>query len=529
MRATILIVGLLAPGFACSGAGTAPILCAPASSTGQVDTRAAGVAAVARDEVHIAFIRDPVTIDKGCPVRGETWTRGTLVAATLQPDGGLCERVVASNVSQYDVDFSDDSRSLVFRQVDDCGVGNLQIADADGGNDRVVARAVNYDKVTGDAVVYRFDGGATDFALSMSGGSPVSMWTQNESYGPHGGINAPGTTFVRETDGTEGYGVAPGSLVLVPLASGRPRVVVDATKEGAANFSWSTRGGWLAFTHHPLGNAGMPSLALVAADGTSRTEVAAACRCSAIAFAPDDSWMAYDEADSSGGIRLMAHSLKDGSNVALGVMPASDYPDVRFSDDGANVLVVAAATGALFPSLYGATVDVAGSLRLVSAQVALGGNDYFSAAGGHAAFSLPSGDMEVVAISGGAPTILSGANPVYEPGVADPHLLFAEGGPLAIAVARGDGSGVTPHVVSEATYYTSFLWLGSTAIYTVGPAKQSVTITALSNAGAVATELARNVSAYAWAPIPAPTRLLTSRAVSGPDGPAGLWVVDLPR
>jgi hypothetical protein len=45
----------------------------------------------------------------------------------------------------------------------------------------------------------------------------------------------------------------------------------------------------------------------------------------------------------------------------------------------------------------------------------------------------------------------------------------------------------------------------------------------------VSTELAGNVSAYAWAAVPAPTRLFYSRAASGPDGPAGLWVVDLPR
>jgi hypothetical protein len=207
----------------------------------------------------------------------------------------------------------------------------------------------------------------------------------------------------------------------------------------------------------------MLSLALVAADGASRTEVSAACRCSAIAFAADDSWMAYDEADSSGGIRLMTHSLKDGSNVALGVMPASDYPEVRFSDDGANVFVMAAAAGAVLPSMYGATVGVAGSLKLVSADVAVGGNGIISAAGGHAAFSLYPENMEVVSLSGGAPAILPGGGPFYEPGVSDPHLLFSQGDPLAIGVARGDGSGATFHALSSdfAWFYS---WLGSTVI-----------------------------------------------------------------
>ena len=186
--------------------------------------------------------------------------------------------------------------------------------------------------------------------------------------------------------------------------------------------------------------------------------------------------------------------------------------------------------------MYGATVGVAGSLKLLSADVNVGGNQrnqIISAAGGHAAFSLYPENMEVVPLSGGAPAILPGGDPVYEPGVADPHLLFWQGDPLAIGVARGDGSGATFQVVSDSQGFWEsggfYAWLGSTVIYTTGPSKQSLTLTALSNAGTVSTELARNVSAYASAAIPAPTRLLYSRAASGPDGPAGLWVVDLPR
>src|SRR5439155_24202879 len=126
------------------------------------------------------------------------------------------------------------------------GVGNLQIADADGGNDRVVAGAVYSHTVRGAAVIYDVDGDGTDFAVPISGGTPVSIWSKNTAYGRNNqGVNAPGTTFARQTDGTEGYGVEPGSLVVVPLASRRPSVVVDATKEGADwNFRWSTQGGW---------------------------------------------------------------------------------------------------------------------------------------------------------------------------------------------------------------------------------------------------------------------------------------------
>ena len=529
MRVTIGAVGLLAVGFGCSGGNSAPIVCSPGSSTGQLDTRSAGIAAVAADETHIAFLRDPVTTEAGCLARGASVTTGTLVAASIQPDGSICERTVASNVSQRDVAFSDDSRHLVFRDVDDCGRGTLQIADADGGNVRLVARKVYTHKVKGAAVVYDADGDGTDFAAPIGGGAPVSMWTQNQGYGPDQGVNATGTAFAHKTDGTEGYGVEPGSLVVVPLASGRPRVVVDATKEGAGwNFHWSPRGEWLAFPHYPFGNIDMLSLALVPADGTSRTEVSAACQCRVIAFAPDDSWVAYDEADSSGGVRLMTHSLKDGSNVALGVMPASDYPQVQFSDDGANVIALVADPNTSLRSMYGATVGVAGSLKQLATDLAFGGDGTVGAAGGHAAFSLYPDKVEVVPLSGGAPVTFAGSYPYFEPGVADPHLVFsAMYDPATLGFARGDGTGATFQTLSGESGF--FQWLGSTVIDATGPSDHSLTFTAFSNDGTVSTELARSVSAYAWAPIPAPTRLLYSRAAAGADGPAGLWTVDLPR
>src|SRR5678815_5732577 len=84
LRVTIGAVGLLALGFGCSGGNSAPIVCSPGSSTGQLDTRSAGIAAVAADETHIAFLRDPVTTEAGCLARGASLTTGTLVAASIQ-------------------------------------------------------------------------------------------------------------------------------------------------------------------------------------------------------------------------------------------------------------------------------------------------------------------------------------------------------------------------------------------------------------------------------------------------------------
>ena len=187
-----------------------------------------------------------------------------------------------------------------------------------------------------------------------------------------------------------------------------------------------------------------------------------------IAFAPDDSWVAYDEADSSGGVRLMTHSLKDGSNVALGVMPASDYPQVQFSDDGANVIALLTDPDTTLRSMYGATVGVAGSLKQLATDLAFGGDGTVSAAGGRAAFSLYPNKVEVVPLSGGAPVTFAGANPYFEPGVGDPHLVFsAMYDPATLGFARGDGTGATFQTLSGESWF--FQWLGSTVIDATGP------------------------------------------------------------
>ena len=53
-------------------------------------------------------------------------------------------------------------------------------------------------------------------------------------------------------------------------------------------------------------------------------------------------------------------------------MPASDYPDLRFSDDGANVIALITDPDTSLRSMYGATVGVAGSLKQLATGLAFG-------------------------------------------------------------------------------------------------------------------------------------------------------------
>jgi len=180
--------------------------------------------------------------------------------------------------------------------------------------------------------------------------------------------------------------------------------------------------------------------------------------------------------------------------------------------------------------MYGATVGVAGSLKQLATGLAFGGDGEISMTGGRAAFSLYADEVEVVPLAGGAPVTFPGANPKFEPGVADPHLLFSKWPPPVVGVARGDGSGANFQPLPDVPdYYVMLLsWLGSTVIYVAGPSDQSLTIATITGAGTVSTELATGVSSYGWAANPAPTRVFYARA-AGADGPPGLWTVDLPR
>jgi hypothetical protein len=144
---------------------------------------------VAPDEEHVAFLRDPRTFDAGCIARGLRRSAGTLVVIGLQSDGSACERVVADNVDATSIYFSGNSRGLVFaNDVDDCGVGKLKTADADGANVRMVHGSAKDDVVVGSTVFFGAGNEDRYLAAPIAGGKTVSLGTRSNLLGhqPHG-------------------------------------------------------------------------------------------------------------------------------------------------------------------------------------------------------------------------------------------------------------------------------------------------------------------------------------------------------
>jgi hypothetical protein len=530
-RGTIGVLGAVAiAGLGCSG-GDAPAVCSPRSSTGQLNAEAVSGLVVAPDEKHVAFVRDVRRWESGCPARASDHVAGTLVALTLGSDTA-CERVVAHDVQIYSVAFSSTSGGMVFQDgVDDCGIGDLKTASADGSGVRLLQHAVSQQEVVGSTVFFSPAGVTDTYSDTLAApiapdeGKPVSIGPASDIGGITAQTNASGTAVAYYASSPS----PPDSLAIVQLPSGETRIVVDGIDEHAGGRIWSTRGEWLAFSHTGPGVAN--GLALVKADGTGRTEVSTEYGSNVLGFAPDDSWLAYDEPDSSGGSRLLTHSLQSGRDVVLGVLPAG-YAGVTFSSDGADVGVLVDPPASDSRLIYGATAGVAGSLKLLdsvafSNRIAVGGGHVAAAVAGPYA-------VQVYPVSGGpAVTVAGGQDPQFEPGVPQPDLLVWQYPPLVVAVASSDGTAAAFQTITDPIGFAS--WLGSVAVYGTaagagtGPDDLLTTITALTNTGTSATQLVYRASAYGWAAAPTPTRLFYARSATTADGSAGLWTVDLPR
>lgn len=183
---------------------------------------------------------------------------------------------------------------------------------------------------------------------------------------------------------------------------------------------------------------------------------------------------------------------------------------------------------------YAATAGVADSLQLLTDGIPFP-SDIVSA-GGYVA--IPDGNwrtslngswtVAVYPVSGGAPVIIPGQGPLFEPGVSQPHLMLQQYPPSTIFVSATDGTAAITQTVPDFIAFAR--WLGSTVVYGSAPdASDLVTISALSSAGTVSSPLASEVSAYAWAPSSTPRRLFYSRSRATAGGPFGVFYVELPR
>jgi hypothetical protein len=528
-----LIGVVILSAFGCSETSTPPpAVCGPVGPDGQLDTQAAATLVVAPDERHVAYLRDPHIIEAGCVGRGASVEVGTLVAVELQSDGSACQRAIGHDVSPYSIYYSSDSQHLVWKEgIDDCEVGTLKAAASDGSNVRLVHGGVRTDYVIGSTVFFNVQGQNRDWAAPLAGGKAISLGPQVDFEDIRSDSNAAGATVAHRKYGSDQS--FPEGLVLFQLPSGKSQTLVDGVTEAVGNRIWSPGGNWLAFCHGPK-DAGAPaSLTVIAADGSTRMDVSSNPDCWEFTFSPDDAWLAYGDLDASGGTRLLTYSLKDRSSVELGML-ARGYFSLAFSDDGGSVVAsVDATTWASATIAYAATTGVPGSLHFLTESKVT--PDGMVSAGGYVAIATasfavdPTGDrtIEVYPVSGGDPVTLQGSTPLFEPGVAQPHLLLRQYPPTAIAIAATDGTAVTPNVVPD---YISFAtWMGSTVVYGTSPGSGLVTIAALTNAGAVTTPLASEVESYAWAEIATPTRLFYSRKVASTGGPVGVFYVDVPR
>jgi hypothetical protein len=516
------------------GAGTSTV-CIPAGPNGQLVTQAAGLLVVAPDEKHIAFLRDPHMLDAGCIARGQELEVGTLVVLELQPDGSACQRVVANDVSQYSIYYSSDSQNLVFMEgTDGCGVGKLKAADADGSNVRLVRESARSNRGFGSTVF--FSTGDQDFAAPFAGGQVIPLSRSSDDGTPVYDWNATGTAVAYRKYGDD-HGVVDGSLVLVTFPSGKSQTIADGAAEFPSDRIWSPRGSWLAFRHGTT--TAFPSLTLVAADGSRRIDLSANCSGYDLVFSPDDAWFVYPETDSSGGTRVVSYSLKDGKSAVLGVLPEGSF-SLTFSDDSASVVATVSSASSTSSQAYAGTAGAAGSLRLLDG---VPGSYGLVAAAGYVA--VPGGRLmddghydlwvSVYPIAGGTGVTIPGSEPRYQPGVPQPHLMVLQSS--GIAIAATDGTAVNAHEIPDCcdtipgySYFAFTTWLGSAAVYgTTSSTVAPVSITALTNGGAVATLLADKAGAYGWSPIVAPTRIFYSRKAATDGGPAGVFYADLPR
>jgi len=527
--ATSILVGL-----GCSGASVSldSAVCEPVgATTGQLDTLAVGTLVVSPDEKHVAYLRNPHIIGAGCISRGDFKTLGTLIVLDLSSDASACARAVADNVDTNSIHFSGDSQSLVFmNDVDECGVGKLKTANADGTNARLVHGAASNDVAFGSTVFFVARSEDRYLAASMAAGKTVSIGKWSALGQGVASPNPTGTAFAYISYRTGDQGGEEIPLILITLPSGASHTLVDGVASEAGNYVWAPRGDWLAFCYGPQGMTAT-SLDLVAADGSKRTKVSSNATCE-YALSPDSTWLAYTESDGSGVTRLMTYSLNDRRTIVLGTLP-SGYASIDFSADGTSVIVVASSPDWAKESIYAATIGATDSLQFLVDFI--GNSDGVVSAGGFVAVqTVPAtapAKVEVYPASGGTPVTLTGTEPRFEPGVLKPRLLLRQD-PMsetgAVIIAAGDGSAATTRTVPDFVSFAS--WLGSVAIYgTVPNGGEPTSISALTNAGAASTLLAGGVGAYAWAPSAAPTRLFYSRVVATDDGPVGAFAVDLPR
>jgi hypothetical protein len=525
--------------------GSGGVSTRPIGADGLLDTGATQDLVVARDERHVAFMRDYLP-QPPCSQTSEAFhTRslqvGTLLVATVADDGTVAVRVVGQGVKLFSVGFSADSKSMAYVDTyDACSLGGiLKTAAADGTNPRTIESVpINFDEqIVGNTLLFLSPGPTVSdgrvFAVWLPIGTPILIPGASGTY----------TGVETSPDGRlAGYFDTTGAAIVLDVSTGKShQVALGTTAVSYDTFLWSANGGFFALENHSLGTQQV-GLAVAAAGDAQVTNFASNGLGPGTVFSPDSSWLAYQALDSAGAPEIVVHPLAGGSDVHLRGLPdpASNYFDVSFSPDGAVVLVMVTDSASGVVTLYTASVNGSGFLQLITSNVSVNlGFPAMPPGDDNLAMTLDSGYTEVYSFVGTDSNLLPGSLPAYEPNSTQPRLLLY---PLSL----GSASDPAPAFVMASTDGTSMetallptgaslwgprpQWMGHTVVYGFSPALTGgfPALYASSSASSSPTLIAAGPDKYAWAPVAVPTRLFYARAAASSAGPAGLWMVPIP-
>jgi hypothetical protein len=499
-----------------AGGGPPPVM-----ATTQIDTSGGLELVVAPDERHVAVLRDQQPAPTACTITEEVNARamelGTVAVVTLPASGAPTSTVLGAAVRFGSVAFSADARWVTF--VDDydpcAGRGDLEVAAADGTGVRRIEAGVTADAWMAGSALFYFsqDGNERVLALSMPGATPIVVPEQATA-----NVTGDVVAYIQPVaGGPDGVG----SLQLLDLSTGTTHTVTDGVADAAVATTWSNTGKWLAFAYRTPGDD-TNSQALVASDGTGRTELAADSGGVSVLFAPDDALLAYETADGSA---VVVHRVAGGgADVRLSGLPASGATrQIAFSRDGRYILATAELPADPYTmSLYAAAVATSGSFtQLVTGYPPPNlGFDTGGTSASFVAVSTPDGTVQVMPLAGGAGTTLAATNPRYRPMGRAP-LLLDSGDPDTPGFFLASPDGSAPMLVGVPGF-VSAIWLGGDVL-----AWSAGGVQAMAPGGPLVSIVA-DVGNVAWASVPSPTAVFFIRQTATASGAAGLWAAPLP-
>jgi len=475
---------------------------------------------VAKDERHVAYSTDRAESSAfGCIGRNAI---GELKSFVTDPLPG-----VAVSIDTYagirESFFTDDGQSLVFthytRGVNPCADQvDLLYAPSAGGTSRALFNSIAYYyhdiSIAGSTALWRsFGGSASDTGtrgVRQLGGAGTSLGS--------------GALLQTDPTGTFLLDDRQSQLRIASLTGASKVVLNDGTLGINVRWAWSADGQRLAYAHR-LTNTDPVTLELVASDGSARSTLSTACRCSGFTFSPNGTSLAYDLAEADGSVSFVVASVVSpaGATVKVSGLPANAGAP-KWSANG-MWLEVSTTEGFLWvgPAAGGTFV------RLTAAGAHKGDTVTWSADQAFVAFNeidASNASALVVAANTGArrQPFASGVTGLWYEGAAPSRLAVAvtlPGGTPTMYLLPADGAGPSQALrAPPLPAYPFALWVGHVLVYLTNRHTISGTsvadLVAVNEDGTQEGLLATDLILQPKAGRPNPTRLFYVRApVSG--------------